>query len=77
MSFDKHLLFVMCISCLGLYNKVRHIYEITYIIVLSEGMRYYTESCVWLILNMTVLIFICIYFNRSIVDLQCCVSSGV
>lgn len=63
MSFDKHLLCVMCISCLGCIT-VRHIYEITYVIVLSEGMRYYTESCVWLlILNMTVLIFICIFFN--------------
>ena len=40
MSFDKHLLFVTCISFLGLYNKVRHIYEIICIIVLSERMRY-------------------------------------
>ena len=38
----------------------------------------FTESCVWLlILNMIVLIFICVFFNWSIVYLQCCVSSGV
>ena len=44
-SFDKHLLFVTCIRFLGLYNKVCHIHEIIYIIVLSERKRYYIVLC--------------------------------